>query len=59
MLGQTKIATDGEICDKIELAIKRLKAFERMIEERKKRGLGVEGCWSTPESVMKWWLEEE
>lgn len=36
-----------------------LKAFERMIEERKKRGLGVEGCWSTPESVMKWWLEEE
>lgn len=28
MLGQTKIATDGEICDKIELAIKRLRAFE-------------------------------
>ena len=28
MLGQTKIATDGEICDKVELAIKRLRAFE-------------------------------
>ena len=28
MLGQTKFATDGEICDKVELAIKRLKAFE-------------------------------
>ena len=28
MLGQTKIATDGEICDKVEIAIKRLKAFE-------------------------------
>lgn len=28
MLGQTKIATDGEICDKVELSIKRLKAFE-------------------------------
>lgn len=28
MLGQTKIATDGEICDKVEIAIKRIKAFE-------------------------------
>lgn len=28
MLGQTKISSDGEICDKVELAIKRLKAFE-------------------------------
>lgn len=27
MLGQTKFATDGEVCDKVELAIKRLKAF--------------------------------
>ena len=34
-----------------------LKAFERMIEERKKRGLGVEGRWETPEKVMSWWLE--
>ena len=28
MLGQTKFATDGEICDKVEIAIKRIKAFE-------------------------------
>ena len=28
MLGQTKIASDGEICDKIEIALKRIKAFE-------------------------------
>lgn len=27
MLGQQKIATDGEICDKVEIAIKRIKAF--------------------------------
>ena len=27
MLGQTKIASDGQICDKVELSIKRLKAF--------------------------------
>lgn len=36
-----------------------LKAFARMIEERKKRGLGVEGKWETPEKVMQWWLELE
>ena len=28
MLGQQQIASDGEICDKVEIAIKRLKAFE-------------------------------
>lgn len=27
MLGQTKLSTDGEILDKVELSIKRLKAF--------------------------------
>ena len=36
-----------------------LKAFERMIEERKRRGLGVEGRWETPEKVMNWWLETD
>ena len=36
-----------------------LKAFERMIEVRKQRGLGIEGKWSTPEKVMKWWLEQD
>lgn len=34
-----------------------LKAFERMIEERKRRGLTCEN-WDTPEDVMKWWLDE-
>jgi phosphoadenosine phosphosulfate reductase len=37
-----------------------LRAFGRMIEERKKRGLdsGAEGHakWDTPENVMEWWL---
>lgn len=27
MLGQTQLATDGEVCDKVGIAIKRLKAF--------------------------------
>ena len=34
-----------------------LKAFDRMIKVRKERGLGVKGCWETPEKVMNWWLE--
>lgn len=34
-----------------------LKAFERMIQVRKERGLGVEGRWETPEKIMNWWLE--
>lgn len=32
-----------------------LRAFKRMIEVRKERGLKVEG-WETPEDVMKWWI---
>lgn len=36
-----------------------LKAFEKMIQVRKERGLGVEGKWETPENVMNWWLELE
>ena len=28
MIGQTQIASDGDVCDKVEMAIKRLKAFE-------------------------------
>jgi phosphoadenosine phosphosulfate reductase len=31
-----------------------LRAFARMIEERKKRGLESE--WKTPEEVMEWWI---
>ena len=34
-----------------------LKAFERMINIRKERGLNIEG-WETPEAVMQWWLDE-
>lgn len=33
-----------------------LKAFARMIEERKKKGLKTTADWSTPEKVMEWWL---
>lgn len=36
-----------------------LKAFERMIEERVKDGLGVSESWSTPEKVFSWWMEEK
>ena len=35
-----------------------LRAFAKMIEARKKKGLPVER-WETPEAVMKWWLQEE
>ena len=34
-----------------------LKAFARMIQIRKERGLNIEKC-ETPEAVMKWWLQE-
>lgn len=33
-----------------------LKAFARMLEERKKKGLKINAEWSTPEKVMEWWL---
>lgn len=33
-----------------------LKAFARMLEERKKKGLEIKAYWSTPEKVMDWWL---
>ena len=34
-----------------------LKAFQRMIDIRKQRGLETER-WNTPEAVMQWWLGE-
>ena len=34
-----------------------LRAFDRMLEERKKRGL-VTTRWETAEDVMEWWLSE-
>ena len=33
------------------------KAFQRMIDERKKRGLNTE-AWLTPDDVMYWWLSK-
>lgn len=33
-----------------------LRAFAKMIDERKKRGLKCKVDWSTPEKVMEWWL---
>ena len=32
-----------------------LKAFERMLEERERRGLPTE--WKTAEEVMVWWMQ--
>lgn len=34
-----------------------IKAFERMLEHRKERGLQT--VWQSGEEVMKWWLEED
>jgi phosphoadenosine phosphosulfate reductase len=34
-----------------------LRAFSRMLEERKRRGL--ESSWNTPDEVMAWWLKED
>ena len=35
-----------------------LRAFARMIEERKKRDMYEKLDWSTPEKVMDWWLRK-
>ena len=35
-----------------------LKAFEAMLEERKRRGKPTTLKWETAEDVMRWWLEE-
>ena len=35
-----------------------LKAFEEMLEERKRRGKPTTLKWETAEDVMRWWLEE-
>lgn len=34
-------------------------AFERMVEERKRRGLKTMAMWSTGKKVFKWWMEDE
>ena len=36
-----------------------IRAFERMLEERKRRGLKTMEMWSTGKKVFKWWMEDE
>lgn len=36
-----------------------LRAFGRMIERRKERGMYDKRKWDTPENVFKWWMEED
>jgi hypothetical protein len=33
-----------------------LRAFSRMLKERKKRGLSTNSEWASAEQVMRWWL---
>jgi phosphoadenosine phosphosulfate reductase len=35
-----------------------LRAFERVVENRKKEGRPYEGAWSDAESMMRWWTGE-
>lgn len=42
--------------DRVETAIERLKAFERMIDQRKANGMDC--AWQTAEEVMEWWLRK-
>lgn len=36
-----------------------IRAFDRMLEERKKRGLSNVSGWTDGKNVMKWWLGED
>ena len=36
-----------------------LKAFEKMIQVRKERGLKIMEAWVSPEAVMRWWLNDD
>lgn len=49
-------ATRGELDRNPKYKQNYLKAFARMLEERKKKGLKINAEWSTPEKVMEWWL---
>lgn len=35
-----------------------LRTFDKMLKERKEKGLPTHKCWETAENVMRWWLEE-
>ena len=36
-----------------------IKAFDRMIEARRQKGLEVRDTWENGESVMKWWVGDD
>ena len=35
-----------------------IRAFDKMIESRKKKGLEVRNAWADGKRVMRWWLGE-
>jgi phosphoadenosine phosphosulfate reductase len=36
-----------------------IRAFDRMLETRRERGLKIAPSWEDGEHVMKWWLGED
>ena len=36
-----------------------IRAFDRMLERRKERGLDSNAVWSSGENVFKWWMKED
>lgn len=36
-----------------------LRAFEKMLKERKKKGLGVTEEWRDADGVMEWWINNK
>lgn len=52
-----KEKTDNEFTRWPKYKTAYLKAFDRMLSERKKRGMPTE--WETPEAVMGWWLNSK
>lgn len=36
-----------------------IRAFQKMIDERERRGMFIDSAWSSGAAVMKWWLGED
>ena len=36
-----------------------IKAFDRMLERRKERGLETDETWKSGKDVFKWWMGED
>lgn len=36
-----------------------VRAFDRMVEARRKEGLENRGAWTDGESVMRWWVGDD